>query len=227
MGNITSKKKNSPNINLYYLTNSLYIINLKIGHVVTIPLNSISDHKISIQQINEQCLLNQKTHDLGIICNKINKGAVYFVIPEFHEKLIKIQNISNSTNILTRKDEQKIYKYQKAVCNRIWLDLSDYCQCLSKLVNQRLNKMLLEKGTNNKRQKIKIIADYFKSSDDGRYLYELGNYVISIPLLRNMILDKLGQESKHTRVLFKDIKIKQKIDREMRFTIIVKIKINK
>jgi len=226
MGNITSKKKNSPNINLYYLTNSLYIINLKIGHVVTIPLNSISDHKISIQQINEQCLLNQKTHDLGIICNKIDKGNAYFVIPEYHTKLIKILNISNSTNILTRKDEQKIYKYKKAVCNRIWLDLSDYCQCLSKLVNQRLNKMLLEKGTNG-RQKIKIIADYFKSSDDGRYLYELGNYVISIPLLRNMILDKLGQESKHTRVLFKDIKIKQKIDREMRFTIIVKIKINK
>ncbi len=230
MGNKINKGLQPSDINLFYLKNNLNIINLKIGKSVSVPINALTHKKydINLSIINEACQLNQELNELGVVCQEIthhnNHLTAIFNIPEYSQKLSKISDFNYKSTIITKKEESKIYKYHKEICDRIWVDLSEYCKILNSIVTRKINNMLLEK---QKIHKIKILADYYSSGEEGRYLYELGGFATNLPLLKRMILDKLTQESKNTRVKFKELKIKNITANDkqyMKFTVIIKIK---
>ena len=91
------------------------------------------------------------------------------------------------------------------------------------MINKNLNKVLLEKRLSGK-YKLKLDVNYYDAFEGGRYVYELGNLAIQYPLLKSMMLDKLNQESKNSRVIFKNMEIKNNGDKKMKFIVDVKIK---
>ncbi len=224
-------------IRLTLITSKMNIIKLKIGGPVIIPLYLLNSNtsELSTNIINDACKLDKTLDELGVICNNIYKDDLQgyvasFIIHEFYNKRTKILELQKGTSIVTRKDEERLWKHQQTVCNRIWMDLDEYYQMLSNIVSKKINGLLLNKNINGKHE-IKVTADYFSSGEDGRYLFELGNYAIKFPLLKSMILNRLTQESKHTRIVFKELKIKEvsnkQIEKGMKFTVTIKIKLKK
>ena len=87
----------------------------------------------------------------------------------------------------------------------IWSDLDEYYLILERLVSNKINKFILKNSTG--KQKIVIKAEYVKSNDKGRYLYEFGQYSKMVPPLQNKILKRLNITTIGTRAVFNKLKI--------------------
>ena len=72
------------------------------------------------------------------------------------------------------------------MCQRIWPDLDEYCNIFSEVLAKETNKLLINQK--NGCQEIIIIVDYWITCQNGRYLYEQGDYVINFLVMKNLML---------------------------------------
>ena len=95
---------------------------------------------------------------------------------------------------------------------------------------KEINKLLVNRKTGI--QDVFIVADYWMTSENGRYLYELGDYAIEFPMMKDTILKRLNTESNKTRVTFNNIRITRitnkivKTGIEFRLKIMIKHNVN-
>lgn len=223
MGNSSSNSPEKPNVSM--LANTMNMLVLKTGYILEIPVKMISNNpNISIREINDECMTMKKLNSLGVRCIDIDpqRRLVKFMVTEFYNER---QNIAAlETGILDGKpdDENKILEYHTKIARRVWVDLDEYVGLLDKLVGQKIKKLKI-----NDPHIIDITANYWSSDIDGRYLYELGEYAIRLPYLRDMILERLTTNFKDKQIIFKNLVIKSistaKIKRGVQFLLFIDI----
>jgi hypothetical protein len=145
-----------------------------------------------------------------------------FMVAAYYNERHRIERLETGILYSTSKEEEEIVDYHKKVARRVWDDLGEYVGILDKLVMQKIKKLKIS-GSHN----VEIIADYWLSSMDGRYLYELGDYAIRFPYLKDMIIERFKNDSKDNRISFKAIIVKyistEKMNKGVQFVFFIDV----
>jgi len=223
MGNGSSNIPDRPNVTV--LTNTMNILTLKTGYILEVPIRMISiDPNISVREINNECMRTDGLSSLGVRCVDIElqRKLAKFMITAYYNERHRIEGLETGILYSTSNEEEEIMEYHKKVARRVWDDLGEYVDLLNKLVMQKTKKLKIS-GSHI----IEIIADYWSSGIDGRYLYELGDYAIRFPYLKDLILERFINESNDKQITFKAIAVKyvstEKIKKGVHFVFFIDI----
>jgi len=226
-------KKKKKHINLRFLNDKINVAKIKTGEKIVVPIDYITNDHVEISDLYLALCNNDNLQVLNLECRIFRSTKGYYMgerMAEFYnnkylQKRLKIYHLENAEFILNKNEKKKIKKYYKKIAGRIWDDLYEYYLMFEKLVFKKIDRMSLKDKTG--KMIIEINADYSKTSEDGRYLWEFGNYVIKIKPLSNMILHHLNNETNNTNIKFDKIKINHfsnsKISKGIQFWIFFEI----
>lgn len=204
MGNKTSNVSKKPHVLM--LLDTLNLLKLKTGSILDVPIRMISmDSEIKIKDINDACMSNENINKLSIKCFEINKekGLVRFIIPSYYQEMQFFNKLEKQSTFMSKNDEDSILFYHQKISRRIWENLEEYFNLLNKLIQSKIDELINKKS--NGSNTINITANYWSSDINGRYLYELGNYAIKFPLIKNIMLEKIIDKCNNDRISYKAI----------------------